>query len=477
MIGRRLILTKLLLELYLCTAQVIPREFQKQQQQQTPNHWAIIVSGSKDIWNYRHQAGACHAYQLLTENGGIPKEQVIHFSFDDVSRHRENPFKGELFNKPNGPNVYEGCSIDYREKDVTPEKFIKALTGNKEMENQGNKVLKSNRESKVFIYLANHGAHGLLAFPQLDYLFADEFVEALKLMKDKGLYGEMVIYMEGSNSASIFEDLLPEDIKIYSLSAAGPKETAFATYCYPNDLVKGGEHIGTCLGDLFTANFIEDSEKSDLEKETLSMQFKKVRANSKAFQTVTQHGDTSFTNEAISNFLTNSHKSAETYPLEPPPYSLSILHQLLHPFQTPYSPELHSFNRHASAINARDTKIHYLMSRITMLRAKQNPDESDMIRLHKLSLALTMELHRRMRVDHVFEEFVAKGDRDTTTYIPPKNFKCLKRLMEVYERSCGNKMDEYELQYTNLFVQECEKLPVPSAIDALVHRLQKACGH
>jgi hypothetical protein len=127
--------------------------------------------------------------------------------------------------------------------------------------------------------------------------------------------------------------------------------------------------------------------------------------------------------------------------------------------------------RHGSVINARDAKMHFLMSRLTMLRAKQDPDESDWIRIHKLSLALSMELHRRMRVDHVFEEFLAKGNRETTYYIPPKNFKCLKRLMEVYERNCGAKLDEYDLQYTNLFVQECEKLPVPSAIDALIHRL------
>jgi hypothetical protein len=116
-----------------------------------------------------------------------------------------------------------------------------------------------------------------------------------------------------------------------------------------------------------------------------------------------------------------------------------------------------------------------------MLRAKQHPDESDKLRIHKLSLSLQMELGRRMRVDHVFDEFLAKssppeGNNDAPT-VPPKNFKCLRRMMEVYEKSCGNKMDEYELQYVNVFVQECEKLPVPSAIDALIHRLQKACGN
>lgn len=255
------------------------------------------MSGSKDIWNYRHQASACHGYNLLTQNGHIPQEQVIHFSFDDVARHRENPFKGELFSKPNGPNVYEGCSIDYRGEDVTPERFLKALIGHSE---DGSKVLKSNKESKVFIYLTNHGANGLLAFPRLDYLYSDDFIEALKTMHEKGMYGEMVIYMEGSNSASAFEDLLPKNIKIYAVSSTGAKESAFANYCFPDDVVKG-EHIGTCLGDLFSSSFLEDSEKGDMSKETLAMQYKKVKRN--PLQSVTQHGDNSFTNEAIGNFF------------------------------------------------------------------------------------------------------------------------------------------------------------------------------
>ena len=51
-------------------------------------------------------------------------------------------------------------------------------------------------------------------------------------------------------------------------------------------------------------------------------------------------------------------------------------------------------------------------------------------------------------------------------------------MIEVYETFCKQTLtDTYDLSYIRYFVQECEKLPVPSAIDALIHRLQKACGH
>lgn len=50
----------------------------------TENHWAVLVAGSNGFWNYRHQADICHAYQIMVNNG-IPKDQIITFSYDDVA--------------------------------------------------------------------------------------------------------------------------------------------------------------------------------------------------------------------------------------------------------------------------------------------------------------------------------------------------------------------------------------------------------
>ena len=45
-------------------------------------------------------------------------------AYDDIANHRENPFPGKIFNKPNGEDVYSGCKLDYTGKDVTPENFL-----------------------------------------------------------------------------------------------------------------------------------------------------------------------------------------------------------------------------------------------------------------------------------------------------------------------------------------------------------------
>ena len=91
----------------------------------------MIVAGSNGYGNYRHQADACHAYQVV-HNFGIPDERIITMIYDDVADNFENPFRGQLFNKPSdgaGVDVYSGCKLDYTGRDVTGDNFLAVLTG------------------------------------------------------------------------------------------------------------------------------------------------------------------------------------------------------------------------------------------------------------------------------------------------------------------------------------------------------------
>ena len=48
------------------------------------DHWAVLVAGSNQYYNYRHQADTCHAYQILKKNG-IPEDHIIHLAYDDIA--------------------------------------------------------------------------------------------------------------------------------------------------------------------------------------------------------------------------------------------------------------------------------------------------------------------------------------------------------------------------------------------------------
>ncbi|KAG7246339.1 hypothetical protein CRUP_017086, partial [Coryphaenoides rupestris] len=49
-------------------------------------NWVVIVAGSNGWYNYRHQADACHAYQIVHKNG-IPEEQIVVMMYDDLANN------------------------------------------------------------------------------------------------------------------------------------------------------------------------------------------------------------------------------------------------------------------------------------------------------------------------------------------------------------------------------------------------------
>lgn len=99
--------------------------------------------------------------------------------YNDVAWHKENPFPGTLYNKMDGKDYYKDCKIDYHGDEVSKHNFLAILGGNESSlnlsaaSNSTRKVLKSNRDSKLFLFFADHGAPGHILFPE-SAMFADE---------------------------------------------------------------------------------------------------------------------------------------------------------------------------------------------------------------------------------------------------------------------------------------------------------------
>lgn len=169
----------------------------------TTNHAAVLVAGSNGYWNYRHQADIAHAYHILIANGVSP-DNIVTMMFDDIATNPSNPFPGQIFNHPDGEDVYSGVKIDYRGADVTPEKFIAVMTG--DIATAGGKVLTTDKNTKLFVNFSDHGAAGLIAFPS-SYLYADQLQQTINTMEQKEMFGEMVFYLEACESGSMFPKL------------------------------------------------------------------------------------------------------------------------------------------------------------------------------------------------------------------------------------------------------------------------------
>ncbi|XP_006632647.2 legumain [Lepisosteus oculatus] len=264
-------------------------------------NWVVIVAGSNGWYNYRHQADACHAYQIVHKNG-IPDEQIILMMYDDLAQNEENPTPGIVINRPNGTDVYKGVVKDYIGEDVTPANFLAVLKGDAQaLRGVGSgKVLKSGPNDHVFVYFTDHGAPGLLAFPN-DDLHVKDLKDAINYMHKNKKYKKMVFYIEACESGSMMNHL-PADIDVYATTAANPHESSYA--CYYD------EKRDTYLGDWYSVNWMEDSDVEDLKKETLLKQFKIVKSHTNTSH-VMQYGNKTLAQMKVIQFQGNPTANAQ----------------------------------------------------------------------------------------------------------------------------------------------------------------------
>jgi len=224
--------------------------------------WAVFIAGSNGYYNYRHQADVCHAYQILRK-GGFPESNIITMMYDDIANSEENPVKGNIINRPGGPNVYIGTdNIDYTGHECTADNVIGVLNGT-----ASGKTLGSGPNDDVFFYFADHGAPGLVAMPEGEPLYADQLMAEFERMFRNKQYNEMVVYIEACESGSMMANLTG-DLKIYATTAATGKEPSYATYW--------DDKRNTYLGDEYSIHWMEDSDKYWQTKETLEEQYKHV---------------------------------------------------------------------------------------------------------------------------------------------------------------------------------------------------------
>lgn len=85
------------------------------------------------------------------------------------------------------------------------------------------------------------------------------------------------------------------------------------------------------------------------------------------------------------------------------------------------------------------------------------------------------EINTRMKIDHIFESILPTHLRSSETVLP-RNFDCLKSLMDTYESACG-KLGDYGLKYVKYFVQTCESLPDAYNMSHIAKKVLDACDH
>ena len=399
----------------------------------TSNHWAVIMAGSNTYSNYRHQADTHHAVKIMLENG-IPRENIIHLAYDDIANNRYNPFPGQIFNHPDptgaGVNVYDQSEIDYSGDQVTKENFFKVLLGDTSAPGP---VLGSNSDSKVFVNFVDHGGAGLICTPVGDWIYADELDSTLQQMKDKNMFGELVFYLEACESGSMFPNLDASE-NIYAMTASNATLSSWAAYC-GSDAVVNGKNINSCLGDLFSINWMEDTEANDPTVETLQTQQTTVIQKTSA-SPVQTFGNFSFLGEHVADFEGNDDNGM--------PVLFKKFQQLVgHVFEPEY--------KLPSTVDSRDHDLHFLMQ-----VAVDQPTEENIEAVQK-------ELAHRNAMDKLFNhEHLAVANAPEI----PQNFDCLRLMVNEVEEMCGP-WSAYSLKYVRKLANICDTRTEEQVADTL----------
>ncbi|KAK1430551.1 hypothetical protein QVD17_13371 [Tagetes erecta] len=410
--------------------------------------WAVLVAGSNEYYNYRHQADVCHAYQIL-KKGGLKEENIVVFMYDDIANHPNNPRPGVIINNPKGPDVYAGVPKDYTGKSVTASNFYAVLLGNATAIKGGSgKVIASKPNDRIFVYYTDHGGPGVLAMPLPPYIYANDFIQVLKTKHEMGTYDEMVIYLEACESGSIFEGLLPENLNIYVTTASNAHESSFATYC-PAMVPPPPLGFHTCLGDLYSISWMEDSDTHDLRLETLKKQYLKVKKRTINNHTeegshVKQYGAKRISSKTVSMFQG---------------YATNVSADQLQTSQS------------MGVINQRDADLYsmwqnYKRSTLETQQKEELLKKIKDITAHRAHLDNSVEMIKRYLVGSRHGPTRPKGSALVD------DWDCLKSMVRTFETHCGA-LTQYGLKHTRTFANVCNKGVTKKALDEAA---KKSCS-
>ncbi|KAB1218233.1 Vacuolar-processing enzyme [Morella rubra] len=408
---------------------------------QDGKRWAVLVAGSNEYVNYRHQADVCHAYQIL-KKGGLRDENIIVFMYDDIAFHTRNPRPGVIINKPNGDDVYDGVPKDYTGSEVNADNFYAVILGNKSALTGGSgKVVDSGSNDSIFIYYSDHGSPGILGMPSGDFVYAKDLIDVLKRKHEAKAYKSMVFYLEACESGSIFEGLLPNNLNIYATTASNAKENSWAAYC-PVDYNPSfpSEMYDTCLGDLYSIAWLEDSDKHDLRKETLGKQYEVVRRRTAAAvleysSHVMEYGTRSRRNDSLFSYVgTNPANDNYTSAEDPsPPSTLRVVSQR-------DADLLHFWNKyHKAPVGSRE-KVEAEKQLLDEISSRQHVD-NDIDHIGKL-------LFGNDNSSKVLETVRPTGQPLVD------DWDCLKIIVRTYEKYCGP-LSKYGRKYMRAFANMC----------------------
>ncbi|XP_066318157.1 uncharacterized protein [Miscanthus floridulus] len=219
------------------------------------NNWAVLVCTSRFWFNYRHMANTLSLYRTV-KRLGIPDERIILMLADDMACNPRNSYPAQVFNNENHQlNLYgDNVEVDYRGYEVTVENFLRVLTGRHESAVPRSKRLLSDEGSHILLYMTGHGGDEFLKFQDSEELQSHDLADAVKQMKEKHRFKELLIMVDTCQAATLFSQLQSPGVLAIGSSMKGEN-----SYSHHLD-----SDIGVSVVDRFTYYTLAFFEKLNM---------------------------------------------------------------------------------------------------------------------------------------------------------------------------------------------------------------------
>ncbi|CAH2038540.1 unnamed protein product, partial [Thlaspi arvense] len=233
------------------------------------NNWAVLVCTSRFWFNYRHMANTLSLYRTV-KRLGIPDERIILMLADDMACNARNEYPAQVFNNENHKlNLYgDNVEVDYRGYEVTVENFLRVLTGRHENAVPRSKRLLSDEGSHILLYMTGHGGDEFLKFQDAEELQSHDLADAVKQMKEKRRFKELMIMVDTCQAATLFNQLQSPGVLAIGSSLKGENSYSHhldsdvsALYYFMNGMYIT---IGVSVVDRFTYYTLAFFERLDI---------------------------------------------------------------------------------------------------------------------------------------------------------------------------------------------------------------------
>ncbi|KAF4350433.1 hypothetical protein F8388_005457 [Cannabis sativa] len=235
------------------------------------NNWAVLVCTSRSRFNYRHMANTLSLYRTV-KRLGIPDERIILMLADDMACNARNKYPAQVFNNENHKlNLYgDNVEVDYRGYEVTVENFLRVLTGRHENAVPRSKRLLSDEGSHILLYMTGHGGDEFLKFQDSEELQSHDLADAVKQMKEKRRFKELMIMVDTCQAATLFSQLQSPGVLTIGSSMKGEN-----SYSHHLD-----SDVGVSVVDRFTYYTLAFFERLNMyDNASLSSLFKSYNPN------------------------------------------------------------------------------------------------------------------------------------------------------------------------------------------------------